>query len=235
MTLGIIGAMDVEVELLKGHLDRPRVTVVSGMEFCEGTLCGAPVVVVRCGVGGTNAAICAQTLVLRFGADRVVNTGVAGSLSEDVDIADVVVSADVAHYDVDVQNLGYRPGEIPGMGIVGFPADARMRDAAVAAVREAAPEAGVFVGRVASGDHFVRTQAERGCIVRDFGALCCEMEGADIAHACYVNHVPFVVVRAISDRANGDAAQDYPAFERSSALLCASVVERMVGMLGATS
>jgi adenosylhomocysteine nucleosidase len=228
VTLGIIGAMDVEVELLKAHLERPHTTVVSGMEFCEGALGGVPVVVVRCGVGGTNAAICAQTLVLRFGADRVINTGVAGSLSDDVDLADVVVSNDVAHYDVDVQNLGYRPGEVPGMGVVAFPADARMRDAAAAAVREAAPQAHVFVGRVASGDHFVRTQEEKDRIVRDFGALCCEMEGADIAHTCYVNHVPFVVVRAISDKANGDAAEDYPAFERSSALLCASVVERMV-------
>ena len=166
MALGIIGAMDVEVELLRAHLDGVRVTCVGGMEFSEGRLGGTDAIVVRCGVGSINAAMCAQTLAVRFGADRVVNTGVAGSLDARVGIGDVVVSTDAVNYDMDVQNLGYRPGQCPGMDTLAFAADPALREAAVAAARTVAPEAGVFEGRVASGDKFVHEDAMRRWIVR---------------------------------------------------------------------
>ena len=225
MALGIIGAMDVEVELLKAHLGGARVTRVGGMEFSEGRLGGTHAIVVRCGVGSINAAMCAQTLAVRFGADRVVNTGVAGSLDARVGIGDVVVSTDVVNYDMDVQNLGYRPGQCPGMDTLAFAADPTLRQAAVCAARTVAPEAGVFEGRVASGDKFVHEDAMRRWIVEEFGALCCEMEGAAIGHVCTVNHVPFVVVRAISDGGNEDSPMDYPTFVKMAAARSAEVVQ----------
>lgn len=231
MALGIIGAMDVEVELLRAHLDGVRVTCVGGMEFSEGRLGGTDAIVVRCGVGSINAAMCAQTLAVRFGADRVVNTGVAGSLDARVGIGDVVVSTDAVNYDMDVQNLGYRPGQCPGMDTLAFAADPTLRQAAVCAARTVAPEAGVFEGRVASGDKFVHEDAMRRWIAEEFGALCCEMEGAAIAQACHVNGIPFAIVRTISDEANGASATDYPAFERKMALRCAAIVERMAAGL----
>ena len=222
MKLGIIGAMDVEVERLVAQVEDARVTRHARMDFTEGTLFGLPVVVVRCGVGKVHAAACVQSLVDLFGVTHVVNTGAAGSLDARLDIGDILMSLDVVHHDVDATNFGYAPGEVPGSGMEAYPADAAL----VEAVQQAAQEAGAScaVGRVATGDSFVRDAAEKDRIARTFQARCCEMEGAAIAQACWLNDVPFVVVRAISDKADGSDALDYPIFERRAAHACSEIV-----------
>lgn len=233
MRIGIIGAMEVEVELLRGQLADARVECVAGTDFCSGRLGQRDVVVARCGVGKVNAGICAQVLADHFGCTHLINTGIAGSLdAARLDIGDLVVSTDCVEHDFEVEALGYEPGLVPGRDRVEFVADARLREAALEAAAAVAPEVHALPGRVASGDQFVCREETRRRIVGTFGALCCEMEGAAIAQAAEANGVPFVVVRAISDKPGTEGqAVDYATFERASAHRCAKIVAHMVAAL----
>ena len=234
MKLGIIGAMEEEVQHLIGELADVRKTELMGMTFFEGNLGGAPVVVVKCGIGKVNAALCAGTLALHFGVTHVVNTGVAGSLDARIDIGDIVVSVDAVQHDFDTRVMGYPLGTIPYMGEDGtrfFATDANMRSAVVKSASEVAPEVGVHEGRIASGDQFISSAEQKELIVGEFGALCAEMEGAAIAQACMLAGIPCVIVRAISDKADGSAHMDYPTFEREAAARCARIVERMAQLI----
>lgn len=233
MRIGIIGAMDVEVDHLKAELADARAERVAGTEFVAGRLGEKDVVVVKCGVGKVSAGICAQVLADRFGCTHLINTGIAGSLDASrLDIGDLVVSTDCVEHDFEVEELGYEPGLIPGRDRVEFVADDALREAALSAAAAVAPEVRALAGRVASGDQFVCREQTRRRIVEQFGALCCEMEGAAIAQAAEANGVPFVVVRAISDKPGTEGqAVDYATFERVSAERCARIVERMVAEL----
>ena len=233
MKIGIIDAMDVEVELLKEQLADLEVTSFLSADFYSGRLGEKDVVVVKCGVGKVNAALCAQALVDRFHITQLINTGVAGSLDAGrLDIGDLVVSTDCVQHDFSVGALGYEPGLVPGFESVAFVADERLREAALSAAAAVAPEVRALPGRVASGDLFVSAEEDRRRIVDGFGPLCCEMEGAAIAQAASLNGVPFVVVRAISDKPGTEGqAMDYATFERASAHRCAKIVAHMVGEL----
>ena len=220
--LGIIGAMTVEVALLKENMDNMAVSTHAGMEFCEGKLCGMNAVVVQCGVGKVNAAMCAQILCSVFGVTHLVNTGIAGSLNAELDIGDLVVSRDAMYHDFDCVHFGYEMGKVPGMDVVAFPADAAMTELAFAAA-EAVNPGHTRVGRVASGDLFVARKEAKDAIIAKTGAFCTEMEGAAIAQTAYRNRVPFVILRAISDKADDSAEMDYPTFEAIAARRCAAV------------
>jgi len=226
--IGIIGAMDTEVDALKTAAGVTQTTAVADMIFCEGTLGGQKVVIVKCGMGKVNAAICAHTLIWQFGCTVVINTGVAGSLDPRIDIGDIVVSTDAVQHDFDVSPIGFARGEIPYTGLAAFPADEALRAAAVRAVRESAPEIRAFEGRVCSGDQFISEIGQKDTIVSRFGGLCCEMEGAAIAQACYLNHTPFVVIRAISDKPDGSGAVDFETFQAAAADRCAKIVRFLV-------
>lgn len=225
--IGVIGAMDVEVDALRRAMDGARVTTYANMSFLEGTVGSTPAVVVQCNVGMVNAAVCAQALVDRFGVTHVVNTGVAGSLDASLDIGDVVVATDAVNHLMDVCNLGYAPGQTPGLDVLAFPCDADLRARLADAVR-ATCRVGVREGRVASGDRFVRDAAEKARIRETFGAACCEMEGAAVAQACWLCGVPCGIVRAISDKADGSDAVDYPVFEARAAADCAAIVRQLL-------
>ena len=231
MKIGIIGAMDVEVANLKEAMKKEREVVRAGMRFCEGTIGGTEVVVVQCGIGKVNAGLCVQILCDLFDVTHLINTGVAGSLDEEINVGDVVVSIDAMYHDMDVTGLGYVPGQVPQMDVLSFAADPMLREAAVKACREAAPEIGVFEGRVVSGDQFICDRAKKNEIKKTFGGLCTEMEGAAIAQAAYVNGVPFVIVRAISDKADESVIVAYDVFEAQAAKHCTSIIEHMVKSL----
>ena len=231
MKIGIIGAMDVEVANLKEAMKKEREVVRAGMRFCEGTIGGTEVVVVQCGIGKVNAGLCVQILCDLFDVTHLINTGVAGSLDEEINVGDVVVSIDAMYHDMDVTGLGYVPGQVPQMDVLSFAADPMLREAAVKACREAAPEIGVFEGRVVSGDQFICDRAKKNEIKKIFGGLCTEMEGAAIAQAAYVNGVPFVIVRAISDKADESVIVAYDVFEAQAARHCTSILEHMVKSL----
>ena len=222
MKLGIIGAMDVEVAALKEKMDNPAVTSRAGMEYFAGKLEGLDAVVVQCGVGKINAAMCTQILIDCFGVTHIVNTGIAGSLCAELDIGDLVISRDAIHHDFDLRFWGRPVGQVPGMDVIAFPADKVMMDAALAAAELENPHHNKL-GRVASGDQFICSKEQKEKIIADTGAICAEMEGASIAHTAYRNGIPFVLIRAISDKADDSAEMDYPTFEAIAAHRCAQV------------
>ena len=230
MKLGIIGAMKIEVEALKENMENKTVTWRTGMEFCDGTLEGLPTVVVQCGVGKVNAALCVQILCDCFGVTHLVNTGIAGSLSKELDIGDLVVSKDAMYHDFDCGGFGYPHGKVPGMDVIAFPADETMMEYAVSAA-EAVNPGHCKVGRVATGDQFICDKAVKNTIIENTQALCTEMEGGAVAQAAYRNGVPFVILRAISDKADDSADMDYPTFEAIAAHRCAAVAQTMAGKL----
>ena len=230
MKLGIIGAMDVEVAALKEKMEGAAVSVKAGMAFCEGTLEGLSAVVVQCGVGKVNAALCAQILCDCYGVTAIVNTGIAGSLCNELDIADLVISKDAIHHDFDLRLWGRPVGQVPGFDVTAFPADERLAALAFAAAEEVNPGHNKM-GRVASGDQFICSSEQKQTIIANTQAICAEMEGASIAHAAYRNGIPFVILRAISDKADDSAEMDYPTFEALAAQRCAQVTTLLAKQL----
>ena len=214
--IGIIGAMEEEVAALKEAMEVQESVEQASMIFCKGILCGKEAVIVRSGIGKVNGGICAQILVDRFKADTLINTGIAGSLDAKIDIGDMVISTDALHHDMDATKFGYPVGQVPRMGVLSFPADEELVKKAVQASEKANPDIHTFTGRVVSGDQFVASDETKGKILENFGGLCTEMEGAAIAHAAYLNKVSCVIIRAISDKADGSASEDYPTFEKKA-------------------
>ncbi|MBO6285505.1 MAG: 5'-methylthioadenosine/adenosylhomocysteine nucleosidase [Bacilli bacterium] len=229
--IGIIGAMETEVVSLKKAAHADKKTTLAAMEFCEGAFGEKNVVIVKCGMGKVNAGICAHTLIREFGCTKIINTGVAGSLDARMDIGDIVVSTDAVQHDFTVEAIGFQKGEIPYTGRYSFPADEFLRKLAVESVRHCAPNIHVYEGRVCSGDQFISSKEQKETILKNFGGLCCEMEGGAIAHACYLNHVPFVVIRAISDNPEKGSVEDFGKFEAEAAGVCAKAVQHMVEKL----
>ncbi len=221
---GIIGAMDVEIELLLAALEEKATIKKAAMEFHEGTLGSSEVVIVKSGIAKVNAALCVQILADEFGVSHIINTGVAGSLDAEINIGDIVLSTDACYHDVDATVFGYKPGEVPQMGRLEFPADADLRAALKKAIEKAAPDIGIFEGRVVSGDQFIADADRKNRIKETWNGLCTEMEGAAIAQAAYLNGIPFCIVRAISDKADGSDVVDYPVFEKKAAADCAALV-----------
>ena len=211
--LGIIGAMEVEIEKLREKMTGVKTQTVAGMTFYQGMLEGKEIVLVRSGIGKVNAGLCSQILVDRYSVDGIVNTGIAGSLQNTVDVGDIVLSTTAVQHDVDATGFGYPIGEIPQLGIKEFPADEHLLRVAQECCRKANPDIHTFTGRIASGDQFVSSREKKTWIRDNFDAYCTEMEGAAIAQAAYLNHVPYLIVRAISDKADDSANVDYNEFE----------------------
>lgn len=227
--LGIIGAMEIEVVKLKELMEDVKVVKKASMEFYQGKLSNKEVVVVRAGVGKVNAACCTQVLIDNFDISYVVNTGIAGSLQAKIDIGDVVLATDAIEHDVDAAAFGYAPGQIPGMKVLSFEADEKLRELAKDSCLKVNPSIHVYEGRVVTGDQFISDKRKKQWLVDTFDASCTEMEGAAIAQAAYLNEVPFLIVRAISDKADDSAEMDYPAFE---ALAAENSVRLMIELAG---
>ena len=228
--LGIIGAMQVEVETLVDSLTHKAAHRKAGRTYYTGKLGGLEVVVVQCGVGKVNAAMCAQILCVCYGVSHIVNTGVAGALSMELDIGDLVVSTDAMYHDFTCAVLGYQEGQVPGMDVLAYPADENLIAAAVKAAETVNP-GHTKTGRIASGDQFVCENSQKEKIIAVTGGACTEMEGAAIAHTAYRNGVPFVIMRAISDKADNSAEMEFPVFEAIAAQRCAQVVRTLAKQL----
>ena len=229
--LGIIGAMDVEVKELREMMENPQAQTVAGMTFYEGTINGKDVVVVRSGIGKVNAGLCSQILVDRYHVDGIINTGIAGSLRNEINIGDIVLSTTAVQHDMDASGFGYEVGEIPQMGIKEFPTDDALRALAEKCCKQANLDIQTFSGRIASGDQFISSKEKKNWIHDTFDAYCTEMEGAAIAQAAYLNKVPCLIIRAISDKADDSANMDYSVFEAKavehSVRLMAAMLEAM--------
>ena len=209
--IGIIGAMDIEVEELINSMEDAKKQTISNIDYYEGKLQGKNVVVAKCGVGKVHAAVCSQTMILKYGPDAIINTGVAGSLSSELDIADIVISDGVVQHDFDVSAFGKPLGLISGLDLIKIPCNDELVNRLIRA-SQILEDTNVAVGTIASGDQFIGSKEKKDYIVNNFNALCTEMEGASIGHVCYINDVDFCIVRAMSDKADGTANMDFDEF-----------------------
>ncbi len=220
--------MEVEIEKLREAMDIRQTQKFAGMTFYSGELFGQEVALVKSGIGKVNAAVCVQVLCDRFGVSQVWNTGIAGSLDSRIHIGDIVISTDALQHDMDAVAFGYARGVIPQMEASVFPADKAAAELAQRVCSEAVPEISTFCGRVLSGDQFVADRKKKQELSEEFHGLCTEMEGAAVAQAAYLNGVPFLILRAISDQADDSAGMDYDTFER---MAVEHMVRLVTGML----
>lgn len=212
--IGIIGAMEEEVRSLQECMTQKSEENYCSMKFCRGKLYGKSVVVVMSGIGKVNMAVCAQILLGRYNVDVLINTGIAGSLDPEINIGDIVVGTDAVEHDMDASSLGDPVGQVPRMDVMAFPCSERLADLAVEANKRVNPDIRAFKGRVLSGDQFISDSAKKDYLVENFKGLCCEMEGAAMAHTAYLNGVECLILRAISDKADGSAHMDYGEFSK---------------------
>ena len=229
--IGIIGAMDEEVNKLKEVLESTEVVTVAGMNFVKGLLEGKEVVIVRSGIGKVNAGMCTQILADKYNVDCIINTGIAGSLRNEINIGDIVLSKDAIEHDMDAVAFGYDRGVIPRMETSTFKGDEKLMGVAKAACEVACPDVNVHIGRVLTGDQFISDKAVKNDLISTYDGYCCEMEGAAIAHAAYLNEIPFLIIRAISDKADGSAQMDYPEFEKMAVENTVRLLDAMLKQL----
>ena len=213
MLIGIIGAVESEVRALKELMDKSVIENISSIDFYTGNIKGVDIVVAAAGVGKVNAAVCAQTMILKYSPELIINVGAAGGLADNFNIGDIAVADSVVEHDMDTSVMGDPKGFITGIDMVQLPCDKEIADMMVHAAEKTA-KLHVQRGIIASGDQFVSTQEQRNKIIGEFNAIAAEMEGASIGHVCVMNNVRFGVLRAISDGANNDSVVDYPAFEK---------------------
>lgn len=221
---GIIGAMDVEVAILRSMMKNARTETVSGIDFIIGSLEGRRVVLARSGVGKVFAALCAQTMILKFGVTKIVNSGVAGTLTPELHIGDVAISTACVQHDMDTSAVGDPVGLISGINMIELPADTKIADELDRVC--AAANVNHRLGVIASGDQFVHTTERRVWIVSTFNASAVEMEAAAIAQVCFVNKIPFAAIRVISDEASGDVKIDYMTFVKAAAATSSDIALR---------
>ncbi len=226
--IGIIGAMQVEVDDLVKKMENASSEKIAGVTYHTGKLCGVDVVIARSGIGKVNAAIAATVMAQHFKVTAIINTGIAGSLSNELNIGDIVLSTDCLEHDMDATGFGYKRGVIPQMADSDFKASEKLIEAAKKAASEVLSSINVKAGRVVSGDQFISDDAKKKELKELFDPMCTEMEGAAIAHAAAVNGVEFLIVRAISDKADGSANMDYEKFEK---LAVENSVKLMTAML----
>ncbi len=208
--IGIIGAMHPEVEAIIAALGEAEKETVSGIDFYTGLLEGKRVAVAKCGIGKVFAAMCAQTMILKYSPDLIVNTGVGGALASGISTGDIVIADTLCQHDMDTSPIGDPKGLVSGINVIYFESDKR----AGRILLDSAEKLGLSarLGRIASGDKFIASKEDKERIISDFSADACEMEGCAIAQTAFVNGTPFAVVRAISDSADGEATMDYPTF-----------------------
>jgi adenosylhomocysteine nucleosidase len=229
MKIGIIGAMDIEVQALKELMDNAEINKISTVDFYSGKISGVDTIVAVAGVGKVNAAVCAQTMILKYSPDVIINVGVAGGLDPDFGIGDIAVAQAVVEHDMDTSPIGDDIGFISGINKVQMECDDKIANL----MEQAAKSIGLNVKRgiIASGDQFISKQSERDKIIGNFGAIAAEMEGASIGHVCTMNNVPFGVLRAISDGANSDSVMDYPTFAKMAAGNSIKIIKYMLEVL----
>jgi len=225
--IGIIGAMDAEIEELLSLLGDHKCDTIGGILFHTGIISEKNVAIAKCGVGKVFAAICAEAMIIKYSPSLIINTGVGGAILSGIETSDIVIADKLCQHDMDTSPLGDPKGLISGINKIFFDSDKRAVEILESSARALSMRA--FVGTVASGDKFIADKSDKLRIQRDFNAAACEMEGAAIAHTAFVNNTPFAVIRAISDSADGDATMDYPTFlpiaAKKSAMLTLELIK----------
>ncbi|ACD23212.1 MULTISPECIES: 5'-methylthioadenosine/adenosylhomocysteine nucleosidase [Clostridium] len=230
MTIGIIAAMAEELEILLKDLNLEEKKEKANMVFHKGTINNKNVVAVVCGIGKVNSAVCTQILISEYNVDKVVNVGVAGGIGKDIYPGDIVVAENLVQHDMDTSAFGDKIGQIPRLDTFDFKCDKDMVAAAKKSCEEIS-ELNSFTGRIVSGDQFVANLEKIQWLEKEFGAISCEMEGASIAQVCYLNSIPFVVIRSISDNANNGAHMDYEKFTPIAVKNSTNILKNMLKKL----
>lgn len=227
MTLGIIAAISEELEILLKDMQLDSSTTKAGMTFNKGKLWSNEVIAVVCGIGKVNAAVCTQILVSEFNVDKVINVGVAGGIGKDIYPGDVVIATNLVEHDMDTTAFGDPHGQVPRMDTFDFKCDSSLIESANSACKKVGGF-NTFTGRIVSGDVFVADVEKIKWLEKEFNALSCEMEGASIAHVCYLNNIPVVVIRSISDNANNGAHMDFEKFTPIAVKNSTSILKEML-------
>lgn len=224
--IGIIGAMKPEIDGIKAIIEDRKVRNISGIEFVSGKVGKCSVVAAQSGIGKVFASICTQTMILEYSPQAIINVGVGGSLCDSLNIGDIAVAEAVVQHDMDTTQLGDPIGLLSGINIVEIPCGKKLSEK----IAKSAESIGLKTkkGLIASGDQFVGSVGQKNKIKENFDAIACDMEGGGIGHTCYVNDVDYCVIRAVSDNANGEAAQDYPEFMRTSAENSVKVIKKFL-------
>ena len=228
--IGLIGAMDEEIELLLAQMEHGEKVIKAGITYVKGTWQGKDVVVCKSGVGKVNAAVTTQILIDHFGVSKVVFTGVAGALDPGLDIGDIVISSSCMQHDMDVSPLGYERGVIPYQSVSDFPADAQLIRLAQDACK-ALGDGNYLIGKVLSGDQFIASRETVQTLYEHLHGACAEMEGSAVAQTCHMNGVPYVVIRSMSDKADGSAHVNFAEFTVKASHRSHRIVSRMLDLL----
>lgn len=213
--IGFIGAMQIELDGIRANMTDKQSVTVSGVEYVTGKLGKNEIVTAVCGIGKVFAAICAQTMILKFNPSLIINTGVAGGIADGLHIGDVVIAETVCQHDMDTSPIGDPVGLISGINRIYFETDKKASDALAESLAKF--NINTVRGNIATGDQFVSTTEKKVYLKKGFNAAACEMEGGSIGHVCFVNNVPFAILRSISDNADEGATVDYPTFAKASA------------------
>ncbi len=228
-TIGIIGAMEEEIENIKPYIDVISTKNIIGLDFYMGKMGGNNVVLVRSGIGKVNAAVCSQVLIDLYAVDYIINVGVAGSINKDLKIGDVVIATDTMHHDIDTSYFGDEIGIIPRMSESSFKADSELIDIALKSSSNVIEDGVVVTGRIVSGDQFLCDVERKNKIWSHFKAFCVDMESADIGQTCYLNKIPFAIIRSISD--NSDEDNQYENFFIESAIKASNILKNMIDII----
>lgn len=230
MKFGIIGAMEEEVASLIEEMEVSSKIAKAKMVFHSGIIYNKEVVIVTSGIGKVNAAICAQILVDKFDVDYIINVGIAGGVGQEIYPGDIVIANSLVQHDVDTSAFGDKLGQIPRMEAYDFKCSNLLISHGKIAC-SSLENVNTFVGRIVSGDQFIANSEKIKWLNKEFNALACEMEGASIAHVAYLNEVPFLIIRSISDNANNGAHMDYEKFKpiavKNSNIILRSMLKSM--------
>ncbi|MBV1758672.1 MAG: 5'-methylthioadenosine/adenosylhomocysteine nucleosidase [Dethiosulfatibacter sp.] len=228
MTIGIIGAMDEEILLLKNRLTNLRILKDRVFEIYSGQYNNKDVVLVKSGIGKVNAAIAASVLINNMNVLAIINTGIAGSIKKAVGLGDVVISSDTQQYDVDVTAFGYKLGTIPRLETSVFKADTHLIDLCKKSIHD---KTSYHIGRIVSGDRFVSSDEFKKQLGLQFDAYCVDMESASIGHVCYLYDIPYVAIRCISDNADETSLVSNQDFETYTAEISAAITLNVIELM----
>ncbi|GGF27098.1 5'-methylthioadenosine/S-adenosylhomocysteine nucleosidase [Halobacillus andaensis] len=227
-TIGIIGPMEVEIDLLRSNMEVEETTEKGELTFYEGELEGQDIVLVQSGIGKVNAAVAAQMLISEFDVDQLINSGVAGGIHPDLGLGDIVISTETVHHDMDETAKGYEPGQIPYMDTRFFEADEELIELAREGTKDLPDYVDVFEGRIATGDQFIASEEKTEWIYDTFDAYVVEMEGAAVGQVAYLNEIPYVVIRSASDDAGEEASDIQENFVEEAAKNSSDVIEEIL-------
>ncbi|WP_138493140.1 5'-methylthioadenosine/adenosylhomocysteine nucleosidase [Paenibacillus pinistramenti] len=229
--IGILGAMKEELDLLLQQMEDPRTDRHGGIAFVTGKLRGRSVVVSMSGVGKVNAAVTTQLMIDRYQVTSVLFTGVAGAVDPNLQIGDIVISSSCQQHDMDVRALGYERGVIPYQEVSDFPANPALIKLAKQACETVCKDHRYMIGRVLSGDRFIADRSAVKDLYESLQGACVEMEGAAVAQVCYMNQVPYVVLRSMSDKADGSAHVNFAEFTVQAANRSSAILNEMLGQI----